>query len=193
MESRHVIKGVTPNAEGLFTLAGIRVLAKGRGCKVRAAKPTGCEILGSFTTTILVFNQPGLCSPRRIFAACTIATGRKLISQRRCQAPADLDTVSHGLVESKLAELLAADGIEPYRAGRRTVAFESLIRSEFAAGAIDFAGENKHVKAAVRCVVDAGFAERALGPRGGWQQARLTWSERARPELSESDLMSFLK
>jgi hypothetical protein len=184
-DSGRMIEDVTPNAEGLFTFAGIKALAKRRGCKAIAAKPTLCKIRGSFTTTNLVFDQPGLCGPHRIFTACTIAIGRRPIAQRRCEPPAGLDTSWHGLFESALAELLGADGIEPYRAGRRTIAFESLLRSKIAGGVIDFAGENRHVKAAVRCVVDAGFADVALGPRGGWQQTRLTWCERARPQLSE--------
>lgn len=186
-------KILSPNAEGLFTVAGIRNLAKRRDCEVSAVKPTGCIISGAFTETVLVFDQLGLCGPHQIYAACTIAAGRRLIPARRCQTPAALDKSSHGLDEPKLAELLGSDGIEPYRAKRRTVAFESLIRSTFARGAIAFAAENKYVKAAARCVVDAGYADVALGPRGGWQEATLTWRELARPRLSVEEDTALIK
>jgi hypothetical protein len=177
-----------PNDDGLFAFAAIAALAEKRGCEAIAVSDKTCKIRGALTTVDLVFQQQGGCSARQIFAACTAASGRRQIPQERIKPPAGLDTQSHDLLEFRIAELLAADGILPYRAGRRTVAFESLVRVDAADGAIRFAGESRCVKAAVRCVVDARLADVEAGPRGGWERARLSWRSRAKPPLPDEVL-----
>lgn len=170
-----------PNADGLFGFAGVAALAENRECAAVAVSDLICKISGSQSSVDVVARQKRRWDPREIFAACTVASGRKIPKQTK--PPTGLDTKNHCLREEAIAELVAADGVVAYRGGRRTVALESLIRTEAAGGAIAF-GENAYVKAAVRCVVDAGLADLGMGPRGGWEKAILTWRGRARRSVA---------
>lgn len=43
---------------------------------------------------------------------------------------------------------------------------------------------------AAQCVVDACFADVDLGPRGGWERARLIWRNRAKRQTPDDVLAS---
>jgi hypothetical protein len=121
--------------------------------------------------------QDGRWSAAEVFRACSRVHGRR-IPRHMAPRGVSLDRSFHNLKEDLIAEVIAADGIAPYRHGQRSVALEALLRS--AETRKLGSGDRPQVRRAVQAVADAGLAVLTKGPKGGFANADLMWDLRAR-------------
>jgi hypothetical protein len=106
-----------PNANGLFTVDQVAVLASKRGCSIHKAGDYGIEIKypgklkGQWTHAKIIATDRGLWSPVNIFRACREAAGQPHYEVN--QATANIKNPGN-LNEVLIAEIIGADGVRPY-------------------------------------------------------------------------------
>jgi hypothetical protein len=173
----------------LVDFDAVKAFSAARGCKVKRLSKVSCEITGTITATCNASDKEG----RRwnvldVFRACHRArvAGDGLERVGSIEPPKGLDTKSHGYQEDVIAEALRADGIWPYKSGRRTAALEALLASEARDGFIPTADVNRRIKLAARAVVDAGLANHFVGPRRGMYLC-IRWTPAARQTALTAD------
>jgi hypothetical protein len=171
----------------LINFDAVKTFATTRGCDVKRVSKVACQMTGALGTTAICTSADadGLAwNVLAVFRACHSArvTAEGLERHGSVKAPEGLDTVSHRIKEDLIAETLSADGIWPYKAGRRTAALEALLASDARGGNIPTADTNRTIKLAARAVIDAGLADHIIGPKGGMYVC-IRWTPAARQEV----------
>jgi hypothetical protein len=161
----------------------VKALSAARGCDVKRVSKVACEMTCAGRTAMCPSaDAEGLFwNVLAVFRACHLArvAGEGLERVGPTKPPEGLDVEWHWLREDVIAETLSADGIWPYKAGRRTAALEALLASEARDGRIPTADVNPRIKMAARSVIDAGLADHIVGPKGGIYVA-IWWTPAAR-------------
>jgi hypothetical protein len=168
-----------PDQDGFFDAAGVVVICGRRQCDV--------EFSGEFAATVardaddkkipLTAIAPGRWDPVSILSACTISHNNRVSKVNPHKARF---TNPSGLDELKIASIVGADGVVPYRlrgfayvgpkAGDATYAFEQIVFAE------QKNTGNYSVRRALRALEDVGLVSIKLGSRGGMATAKFTWT-----------------
>jgi hypothetical protein len=117
---RQVLLGeipMDPNANGLFTIDQVAVLASKRGCSIHKAGDYGIEIKypgklkGQWTHAKIMAHDKGLWHPVNVFRACREAAGQPHYeidyTKAKIKNPGNLNEVL-------IASIVGADGVRPY-------------------------------------------------------------------------------
>jgi hypothetical protein len=195
-----------PDGVGLFDAGGVAIICGRRQCQFEPASELFGEVRFKETKIGLTALAPGRWDPVAVLSACTRAHGNRPFD-------VDYDKVSpqnpDGLDEIRIARVVGADGVRPYRSkrGRHGVLEEDgelrMLTSpergfdvprakagyptwafRHVMGAIeDYHHRGKmsdfNARRAVRALEDAGLMHIELGPRGGLAAAKFTWLPRA--------------
>lgn len=168
----------------LIDFGAVKTFSTARGCDVTRRGRLACEMTGPGGTTAMCTSADAegkTWDVLEVFRACHRARAEAEGRRRpgAVEPPAELDIEWHGLREDVIAAAMAADGIWPYRSGRRSNALDALLAAEARGGFIPTADSNPKVKMAARAVIDAGLADHIVGPRGGLYVA-IRWTPAAR-------------
>jgi hypothetical protein len=175
---------MTPNANGLFTVDQVAVLASKRDCLIHKAGDYTIEIKhpvkGQFTNASIMAHDKGLWHPVNIFRACREAARQPHYeidyAKAKIKNPGNLD-------EILIASVIGADGVRPYLSGPSNLSEDGVTFGDVG----DWTRPMKHVmtgrpggtqyhyRRAIRALDDAGLLKLTVGARGGFETATFEW------------------
>lgn len=169
-------KDLKPNKHGLFTLEQVSVVAAKRHMTTESVDSVFCQVRKSADDepVVITARQQHLWHPIEIFRACRIAAGKvsyDVPSYAKITNPG-------GLNEKLVAEIVGADGVNPYwtrseHAGQWTIPMRSVFEP------VPNKAKIYEYRHALRSLADAGMIEMQLGAKRGVGTATFEWTNLA--------------
>lgn len=160
-----------------FDAAGVVEICGRRQCHAEFSGEVAAVVQFNETRIPLTAIAPARWDSVSILSACTMAHGNRVFQVKPHRVRL---TNPGGLDELKIARVIGADGVIPYRSrgvapasiksGDPTYAFENIVIRE------QKNTSNYSVRRALRALEDVGLVSIKLGIRGGMATAKFTWT-----------------